>query len=78
MRLPQPEFPSDMHPTWETLVKNPEMHEFGYPAAGMLVFNLNLQWRREPSKLPGLSKQVRDFFRKYQHLLANDIRQLFD
>jgi hypothetical protein len=45
-------------------------HEFSYAAAGMLVFNLNLQWKRDPSKLPLLIKQIRTFFQKYQHLLA--------
>jgi hypothetical protein len=75
---PPAEFPPDAHPTWEELIKNPCLHEFRYAAAGMLIFNLNLQWKRDPTKLMVLVKQVRDFFRKYQHLLGDDIRKLFD
>jgi len=49
----------------------------GYAAAGMLIFNLNLQWKRDPSKLPVLIRQVRSFFQKYQHLLGGDVQKLF-
>lgn len=71
------ELPPDTHPTWVKLIQNPMEHEFGYAAAGMLIFNLNLQWRRDPAKLRILVKQARDFFHKYQRLLASDIQKLF-
>jgi hypothetical protein len=75
---PPPEFPTDGHPTWQKLIENPSLHEFRYAAAGMLIFNLNLQWKREPAKRPALVQQAQAFFRKYQRLLAEDIRQLFN
>jgi hypothetical protein len=74
---PLPELPSESHPVWAELVKGTVSHEFSYAAAGMLVFNLNLQWKRDPSKLFALTKQVRAFFQKYQHLLGGDVQKLF-
>jgi hypothetical protein len=60
------------------MIKSPKDHEFRYAAAGMLVFNLNLQWKNDPSKLGLLIKQARVFFNKYQHLLVDDIHKLFN
>jgi hypothetical protein len=74
---PGPELPPDEHPAWTKLIVGHATHEFSYAAAGMLVFNLNLQWKRDPSKLPLLIKQVRAFFQKYQHLLGGDVQKLF-
>jgi hypothetical protein len=74
---PVPEIPPASHPVWAKLVKGMVSHEFSYAAAGMLVFNLNLQWKRDPSKLSPLIVQVRAFFQKYQHLLGGDIQKLF-
>lgn len=73
---PAPELPPETHPIWAKLISGVVSHEFSYAAAGMLVFNLNLQWKRDPSKLPLLAKQVRAFFQKYQHLLGGDVQQL--
>lgn len=78
MRLPSVGFPPDDHPAWERLIKNPKLHEFKYAAAGMLMFNLNLQWKRDPGRLPSLAEQARTFVRKYRHLLARDIHEVFD
>jgi hypothetical protein len=69
--------PPPSHPAWAGLVRGTIRHEFGYAAAGMLVFNSNLQWRRDPSRLPQLVEQVRSFFQKYQHLLSHDIARVF-
>jgi hypothetical protein len=78
IRVPVPaELPPDTDPTWDRMIQSPEGHEFRYAAAGMLMFNLSLQWRHDPTKLRSLARQARDFFQKYQHLLANDIRELF-
>jgi hypothetical protein len=74
---PVPELPPESHPVWAKLIEGVITHEFSYAAAGMLVFNLNLQWRRDPSKLMLLTSQVRAFFQKYRHLLAGDIQKLF-
>jgi hypothetical protein len=74
---PIPELPPEEHPVWARLVEGRVTHEFSYAAAGMLVFNLNLQWRRDPSKLLPLIKQIRTFFHKYQHLLGGDVQKLF-
>jgi hypothetical protein len=69
--------PASNHPAWAGLIKGSVRHEFSYAAAGMLVFNLNLQWKRDASRLPQLIEQVRTFFQKYQHLLSNDIVRVF-
>jgi len=69
--------PPENHPTWARLVDGTIRHEFSYAAAGMLLFNLNIQWRRDPARLPLLIQQVRAFFQKYQHLLVWDIQKLF-
>ena len=74
---PIPELPPDTHPVWAKLIEGVVCHEFSYAAAGMLVFNLNLQWKRDPSKLPLLTRQIRTFFNKYQHLLGGDVQKLF-
>jgi hypothetical protein len=62
---------------WARLVKGELRHEFNYSAAGMLIFNLNLQWQRDPSRLPLLIKQTRSFFQKYHHLLSGDVAKIF-
>lgn len=72
-----PALPPESHPTWAKLIDGTIQHEFSYAAAGMLLFNLNIQWRREPSRLPILIQQARAFFQKYQHLLVFDIQKLF-
>jgi hypothetical protein len=59
------------------LIKGSLRHDFAYAAAGVLVFNLNLQWKRDPSRLPQLIEQARAFFQRYQHLLGQDIARLF-
>jgi len=69
--------PPDTHPVWAKLIEGAVSHEFSYAAAGMLVFNLNLQWKRDPAKLPLLTKQIRTFFQKYHHLLGGDVQKLF-
>lgn len=74
---PVPEVPPEEHPVWAKLLAGQVSHDFTYAAAGMLVFNLNLQWKRDPAKLPLLIKQVRTFFQKYQHLLGGDVQKLF-
>ena len=74
---PIPELPLENHPVWTRLIQGQVAHEFSYAAAGMLIFNLNLQWKRDPSKLPLLVNQVRSFFRKYYHLLGGDVQRLF-
>ena len=74
---PIPETPPESHPVWGKLVKGIVSHEFSYFAAGMLVFNLNLQWKRDPSKLSSLIRHIRAFFQKYQHLLGGDVQKLF-
>ena len=74
---PLPDLPPTTHPAWGELIRNPHCHEFKYAAAGMLIFNLNLQWKRDPSKLGALVKQAHEFFRKYQVLLTNDLGKLF-
>lgn len=76
-RTPIPALPAEAHPAWAGLIKGAIHHEFGYAAAGMLVFNLNLQWKRDPARLPQLVEQVRSFFQKYQPLLGHDIVKLF-
>ena len=73
---PIPELPEDSHPLWSQLVMGSILHDFGYAAAGMLIFNLNLQWQRDPSRLPLLAKQARSFFQKYHHLLIADVQKL--
>ena len=74
---PIPSLPPEDHPVWASLVQGLVAHDFSYPAAGMLIFNLNLQWQRDPSKLPALVKQVWAFFLKYHHLLGGDVVKLF-
>ena len=74
---PIPELPVDSHPVWSQLVKGQLPYEFGYAAAGMLIFNLNLQWQRDPARLPLLVQQTRSFFQKYHHLLSGDVQKLF-
>ena len=74
---PSAELPYEDHPVWARLIQGQVTHEFSYAAAGMLVFNLNLQWQRDPLKLPLLIKQIRTFFQKYQHLLGGDVQELF-
>jgi hypothetical protein len=69
--------PPESHPTWARLIEGTIRHEFSYAAAGMLLFNLNIQWRRDPARLPQLIGQARAFFQKYQHLLVWDIQKLF-
>jgi hypothetical protein len=74
---PAPALPPESHPVWAGLIKGIVQHDFSYTAAGMLLFNLNLQWRREPARLPLLVEQARAFFQRYHHLLAGDIQKLF-
>jgi hypothetical protein len=74
---PAPDLPPEDHPAWAGLIQGLISHDFSYAAAGMLVFNLNLQWKRDPSKLPVLITQARSFFHKYQHLLGGDVQKLF-
>ena len=76
-RTPLPVLPPESHPGWAGLIKGSVHHEFRYPAAGMLVFNLNLQWKHDPSRLPELIGQARSFFQRYQLLLSQDVVKLF-
>jgi hypothetical protein len=69
--------PTESHPAWAGLIKGTINHEWSYAAAGMLIFNLNLQWRRDPSRLPLLIDQVRSFFQRYNQLLSQDIAKIF-
>jgi hypothetical protein len=62
---------------WSALIKGLVPHAFGYVAAGMLLFNLNLQWKRDPARLPLLVQQARAFFQRYHHLVAEDMQRLF-
>ena len=73
---PQP-LPAESHPAWAGLIKGQITHEFGYAAAGMLLFNLNIQWKRDSARLPLLVQQARSFFQRYQHLLNHDIQRVF-
>lgn len=72
-----PDLPPEDHPAWAEMIKGTRPHDFSYAAAGMLVFNLSLQWRRDPSKLPKLVAQARVFFQKYCHLMHGDIQRIF-
>jgi hypothetical protein len=69
--------PGENHPAWASLIKGSIHHEWSFAAAGMLIFNLNLQWKRDPSRLPQLIEQVRSFFQRYHSLLDHDIARLF-
>jgi len=72
-----PALPPESHPAWTGLISGTIQHEFSYAAAGMLLFNLNIQWRRDPARLPLLIRQARAFFQKYQHLIIYDLQKLF-
>lgn len=78
-RTPTPtiELPEASHPVWRGLIEGSIEHEWSYAAAGMLIFNLNLQWKREPSRLPQLIEQLRSFFERYRALLGRDIARVF-
>lgn len=76
-RTPAPMLPAENHPAWAGLIRGTIHHEWSYAAAGMLIFNLNLQWRRDPARLPQLIDQVRSFFQRYQNLLCYDIPRVF-
>jgi hypothetical protein len=69
--------PGEAHPAWAGLVEGAICYDWGYAAAGMLIFNLNLQWKRDPSRLPQLVGQLRSFFQRYHSLLGHDIAKVF-
>jgi hypothetical protein len=77
LNTPAPVLPPATHPAWAGLIKGKIDHEFSYAAAGMLLFNLNIQWKRDPTRLPLLIQQARTFFDRYQHLLSHDIQRVF-
>jgi hypothetical protein len=68
---------ADDHPAWAALIEGSIQHDWSYAAAGMLIFNLNLQWKRDPARLPQLVAQLRSFFQRYQALLSRDIAKVF-
>ncbi|HET9930180.1 MAG TPA: hypothetical protein VFQ35_05825 [Polyangiaceae bacterium] len=65
------------HPTWEKLVKGEVKHKFAAASASMLFFNLQSQYKRDPSKLPDLVGEAQKFFEKYEVSLETDIATLF-
>ena len=64
-------------PVWTNLVKGTIDHQFRLAAASMFFFNLRNQFARTPSRLPVLIQEAHKFFRRYESILAEDIRQLF-
>ena len=78
-RTPTPvlALPGENHPAWVALVSGSIRHDWSYAAAGMLIFNLNLQWKRDPSRLSQLIEQLRSFFQRYHSLLGHDIAKVF-
>jgi hypothetical protein len=69
--------PPPTHPSWVDLIKGQTQHRFSLPSAGMLVFNLQRDYRRDPSRLADHVELARRFFEKNEKRLQADIARLF-
>lgn len=69
--------PPESHPAWAKLVKGEIDHKFGPASAGMLLFNLRLKYKKNPSSLHDCVREAHTFFERYQNIFVNDMKILF-
>jgi hypothetical protein len=65
------------HPSWKKLITGELKPKFANASASMLFFNLQMQHRRDPSKLREHIGEAQRFFQKYEKVLAEDIQIIF-
>lgn len=65
------------HPAWEKLIKGQINHQFSQASAGLLLFNLQQSYKKDPSKLQECIQQAADFFKKYESILIEDSKKIF-
>ena len=70
--------PPPTHPVWTNLVKGTTDHQFKLTAASMFFFNVRHQFMKSPSRLPALIQEAYKFFQRYESILGDDIKRLFD
>jgi len=69
--------PVSTHPTWGRLIRGEIEHKFSSATTGLLLFNLRHDYRNAPETLPRLVERARDYFKKFEVVLAEDIKRLF-
>lgn len=69
--------PADSHPMWRKLIGAEINHKFSVASAGLLFFNLQMKYKKDPSVLSPCIKEARAFFEKYESVLTTDIVTLF-
>ncbi len=69
--------PAPSHPTWAMLIRGDIQHKFKTAAPGMLFFNLQASYKRDPTRLIEHIGEARRFFERYESMLAEDVRVLF-
>ncbi len=68
--------PPATDPVWSKLIKGAAEYQFKQASAGMLVFNLRAQYKRDPSRFAALIEDARKFFLKYESVLGSELQQL--
>jgi hypothetical protein len=69
--------PAPSHPTWAKLIRGEVQHKFKAAAAGMLFFNLQSLYKKDPTTLRVQVEEARKFFGRYEAILTEDVRVLF-
>jgi len=65
------------HPSWKKLITGELKPKFANASASMLFFNLQMQHKRDPSKLREQIGEAQRFFQKYEKVLVEDIQIIF-
>jgi len=70
--------PAESHPSWAKLIQGDINYRFQQSSANMLFFNLRAKHRKDPSALKECIGEARSFFAKYENVLIQDIKAIFN
>lgn len=69
--------PTPSDPRWASLLTGTINHKFSNAAASMLIFQLKARVKRNPADMSACVGEMHTFFAKYQNMLRDDIRAIF-
>jgi len=69
--------PAANHPMWGRLIRGEIEYKFRNATTGLMLTNLRYDYQRAPHEIGKQIERARQYFAKFEAVLAADIKQLF-
>ncbi len=69
--------PAANHPMWGRLIRGEIEYKFHNATTGLMLSNLRHEYRNAPQQIDNYVERARQYFSKFEAVLAEDIKRLF-